>query len=103
MSEKTITHLRDRLFDALDGLADKKNPMDIARAEAIAKVAQALIHSCKVENDYMKLSGEQGSGFMTEQARLPPPGGHEKGDHGDGATTVTPLANGARVIRHRVR
>lgn len=100
MSKKTITHLRDRLFDALDGLADKQNPMDIARAEAIAKVAQALIGSCKVENDYMKISGEQGSGFMAEQLRLPLP---VKGDDGDGATTVTPLAQGARVIRHRLR
>lgn len=100
MSEKNITHLRERLFEALDGLADKQNPMDIERAEAIAKVAQAMIHSCKVENDYMRLSGGEGSGFIPAQPRLPAPGGN--GAVG-GESTVTPLSQGARVIRHRLK
>ncbi len=36
----TIEDLRNRLFAALDGLADKKEPMEIDRARAIADVAR---------------------------------------------------------------
>lgn len=101
MSERNITHLRNHLFDALDGLSDKDHPMDIARAEAIAKVAQAMIHSCKVENDYVKLSGAIGSGFIPELPRaLPAPGVNGAAV---GESTVTSPAPGARVIRHRLR
>lgn len=38
--------------------------MDIARAKAIANVAAAIVNSAKVENEYMKLTGAQGSGFI---------------------------------------
>ena len=38
---KDINDLRDRLFAALDGLADKKEPMDIERARA---------NPCKIKN-----------------------------------------------------
>lgn len=59
-----IEDLRDHLFATLEDLRDKEKPMDIARAKAIANVAAAIVNSAKVENEYMKLTGGQGSGFI---------------------------------------
>lgn len=59
-----VKALRDHLFATLAELRDKTNPMDIARAKAIANVAAAIVNSAKVENEYMKLTGEKGSGFI---------------------------------------
>lgn len=61
---KDISDLRDHLFTALDGLADKQNPMEIERARAIADVAQTIINSAKVEVDRMKISGGIDTGFL---------------------------------------
>ena len=56
MSQKTIDDLRGHLFDTLEALADKNNPMDINRAKAIANVAQTIINSAKVEIDYLRVA-----------------------------------------------
>lgn len=69
-----INELREHLFAALKGLRDEKNPMDVKRAMAIANVAQAVIHSVKVEIDHQKLTGGKGSGFIPEQLETPKPG-----------------------------
>lgn len=61
---KTIADLRDHLFTALEGLADKNKPMEIERARAIADVAQTIINSAKVEVDRMKISGGIDTGFL---------------------------------------
>lgn len=42
--------------------------MDIARAKAIANVAASIVNSAKVENEYMKLTGAPGTGFIPERA-----------------------------------
>ena len=82
MSE-TITDLRKHLFAALRGLTDKENPMDIDRARAVSDLAQTVINTAKVEVDYIRVSGGQGSGFIPEQklalaapaeTKVPPPG-----------------------------
>ncbi len=59
-----VKALREHLFATLEDLRDKTKPMDIARAKAIANVAAAIVNSAKVENEYMKLTGEKGSGFI---------------------------------------
>lgn len=59
-----ISDLRNHLFETLEALKDKENPMDIERAKAVASVAGVIVASAKVENDYMKLSG--GTGFIEE-------------------------------------
>ena len=49
--------------------------MEIARAKAIANVAAAIVNSAKVENEFMKLTGGPGTGFIPEAApALPQPG-----------------------------
>jgi len=54
---KDITDLRSRLFAALDGLADKKEPMEIARAKAIADVARVIVDSAKAEIHLLHATG----------------------------------------------
>lgn len=48
--------------------------MDIERAKAVASVAQVIVDSAKAENDFIKLTGSTGSGFIDKQVALPPPG-----------------------------
>lgn len=61
-----IDNLRDHLFATLEELRDKDKPMEIARAKAIADVAQVIINSATVEVKHMQLTGAQGSGFIPE-------------------------------------
>jgi hypothetical protein len=67
-----IDDLRNVLFETLDDLRDKEKPMEIERAKAIAGVAQVIVDSAKAENDFIKLTGSKGSGFIPKQ--LPPAG-----------------------------
>lgn len=61
---KSIDDVRDRLFDVLDGLANKEAPMALDRAHAICEVAQTIINSAKVEVDFLRVSGNQHSKFL---------------------------------------
>jgi len=70
---ENINDLRAHLFAVLAGLRDKENPMDIERAKAISDVAQVVINSAKVENEFLKLNGsDSGSGFLDTRPALPP-------------------------------
>jgi hypothetical protein len=64
MPKNDITEVREHLFSALRGLTDKDAPMEIERAKAVADVAQTIINSAKVEVDFLKISGGNGSGFI---------------------------------------
>jgi hypothetical protein len=44
-----LSDLRDHLFETLEALKDPEKPMEIARAKAIADVAQTIINSATVE------------------------------------------------------
>lgn len=57
-----IEGLRDRLFSALDGLADEKNPMPIERARAIADVARVIVDSAKAEIQLLHATGAKDAG-----------------------------------------
>ncbi len=59
-----VQALRGLLFDTLRDLRDKEKPMEVDRARAISDVAKVLVESAKVEVDHMKLTGENGSGFI---------------------------------------
>ncbi len=76
---KDLTAVRNALFETLEGLRNKEQPMDLDRARAINEVAGTLIESAKVEVAYMKISGTQGSGFIPETSEptqaLPGPQG----------------------------
>lgn len=68
-----MTDLRNHLFETLEALKDKDQPMDIQRAKAISDVAQTLISSAKVELQFLELMGKDEGGQFFEQPRLSPP------------------------------
>ena len=61
-----IEDLRNHLFTTLEALQDEDNPMDVARAKAIAEVAGVMVESAKAEVKFMEVTGGQGSGFIPE-------------------------------------
>lgn len=90
----TIADLREHLFATLRDLRRKDDPMEIDRARAVSEVAQTIINTAKVEVDHMRVAGGTGSGFIpTATPALPGRQGH---------TSVTQLAPGATVTRHRM-
>ncbi len=56
--------LRGYLFDALKGIQDKDDTTAIARAEATAKVAQAIISGAKLEILHARNTGQKGNDFL---------------------------------------
>ena len=61
-----IEDLRNHLFAALEGLADKDNPMELDRARAIADVGRVIVDSAKAEVHYLEVTGRrEGTGFVT--------------------------------------
>lgn len=59
-----IDQVRSALMATLTDLRDKTNPMDIERAKAVAQVATVLVDTAKVENEYLKITGQVNSGFL---------------------------------------
>jgi hypothetical protein len=57
MPKNSIEDLRNHLFAALEGLADKDEPMDLERAKAVAEVGKILVESAKVEVAFVKATG----------------------------------------------
>lgn len=58
MAKNKLTDLRDHLFETLESLKDKDNPMELDRAKAVCGVAQQIIDSAKVEVDFLEVTGE---------------------------------------------
>lgn len=73
----TIEALREELFGTLRALRNAENPMDIERAKAVVNVADAIIDSAKVEVDYVRATGADGTGFIptNKPKPLPAPNG----------------------------
>jgi len=62
-----ISDLRNHLFSVLEELTDPESTYDIAKAKVVAEVAQVIINSASVENQYLKIiGGTHGSGFIEE-------------------------------------
>lgn len=68
---RDIDTLRNHLFDTLEALRNANNPMDLDRAQRIADVARVIVDSAKAENDYLRITGKTGSGFVPEQPAMP--------------------------------
>jgi len=63
-----ISDLRNHLFSVLEELTDPESTYDIAKAKVVADVAQVIINSASVENQYLKIvGGSQGSGFIEDR------------------------------------
>jgi hypothetical protein len=61
-----ITQVRQALLDTLGDLRNRESPMDIERAKAVASVASVLVDTAKVENEYLRLTGQDRSAFLEE-------------------------------------
>ena len=69
MPNNKLSDLRNHLFAALEGLADKEEPLDPARAKAICEVSQAIINSAKVEIEMVKtLDARSASSFFEQKS-----------------------------------
>jgi hypothetical protein len=66
MSKSThIEAVRQSLMDTLADLRNRENPMDIDRAKAVAHVASVLVDTAKVEIDFLKMTGQDQSSFLS--------------------------------------
>jgi len=66
-----IDDLRNHLFETLEALKDKEDPMDLDRARTVADVARVLVDSAKVEVDFLKVTGGiSGTGFFPDEGEL---------------------------------
>ena len=90
-SPQDIQELRKQLFASLNRLSTtgKIDAAEIERAKMIADTAQVIINSAKVENDFVKIAGGKGSGFIP----LMPP---EKGPQ------LIEQRPGVRITRHKL-
>jgi GMP synthase-like glutamine amidotransferase len=67
MPRNRIDDLRNHLFETLEALKDKDEPMDLDRAKAVAEVAKVLIETAKVEVDFMRVTNStNGTGFLPD-------------------------------------
>lgn len=74
MARNKIEHLRDHLFATLEDLRDKDDPMELDRAETIARVASVIVESAKAESQYLKIvGGGKGTDFIPDSPRNPKP------------------------------
>jgi hypothetical protein len=64
--KKTMSDLRNHLFETLEALKDDEKPMDIDRALAVAEVADKIIETAKVEVSFIKVTGASGEGSFAE-------------------------------------
>jgi len=53
-----IDDLRNHLFETLEALKDKDDPMDLDRARAIADVSRVIVDSAKVEVRFLEVTGQ---------------------------------------------
>jgi hypothetical protein len=62
-----ISDLRNHLFEVIEALKDKHEPMDIERAKAVAAVAQVIVNTATAETKHMQVTGSmQGTGFIPD-------------------------------------
>lgn len=57
--KNSIEDLRNHLFETLEALKDKDNPMEVERARTIAAVAKEITDTARVEVEYAKATGAE--------------------------------------------
>jgi hypothetical protein len=88
MLKNKIVDLRNHLFETLERLLDKDDPLDPVQANAVANVAKVVVETAQVEIDYMRHVSGIGSEFFPSTSR------EEK-------TLVTPATPKALTERQR--
>lgn len=93
MRNPHIDQVRQSLLDTLSDLRNKEQPMDIERAKAVAQVASVLVDTAKVENEYLKITGQDNSKFLEQPV-----------DDSQRITTVaSPFPQVGNITRHRLQ
>jgi hypothetical protein len=93
MRNPHIDQVRQSLLDTLSDLRNKEQPMDIERAKAVAQVASVLVDTAKVENEYLKITGQDNSSFLEQSV-----------DDSQRITTVaSPFPQVGNITRHRLQ
>ena len=98
-----ITELRTHLFDTLRGVKD--GSITTETAQDINATAQAIINTAKVEVDFIKTAGGNGSGFIPCVNTLDRDraiASTATTSTATGTKTVTQLPNGATITRHKL-
>jgi hypothetical protein len=64
MARNKIEDLRNLLFEQIEKLMDDESDVEkeTAKAKAISKLADTIIYSAKVEIDFLKMMGNEGTG-----------------------------------------
>lgn len=63
---KTITDLRDSLFDTIEKV--KSGKLDIETAKAVADLSSVIVASARVEADYIKATGCGRTSFLEDES-----------------------------------
>jgi hypothetical protein len=58
MPKNKLEDLRNHLFETIERLKDKDDPMDVERAKAVASVAGVILDSAKVEIGFMRVTDQ---------------------------------------------
>lgn len=67
-----IEDLRNHLFAQLEKLSDcedKDLDKEIQRSQSMINIAEVLIDSARAENDFLEITGGNGSGFIPSETR----------------------------------
>lgn len=63
-----IDQVRTALLATLADLRDRETPMDLDRAKTVATVASVLVDTARVENEYLKITGQTHGAFLDQPA-----------------------------------
>lgn len=72
MSKKTISDLRNALFETIEAV--KSGKMEIERAKTISDLAQVIVNTAKVEVEFAKATDATGSDFLEMDSVKAPEG-----------------------------
>ena len=77
--KNSMDDLRNHLFETLEALKDKEDPMDLERAKAVCNVSQQLVETAKVEVKFLEVTGEQKASQFLENKKPELPGYQQGG------------------------
>jgi len=101
MTQPTIGDVRDLLFAQMRALSKPDATSEtLDKSRAMAELAQTIINSGKLELDYMKHTGQTGTGFIQ---RIDDDGAEPaKSKTPTGIKTIVTQQNGLRQTTHKL-
>lgn len=100
MTQPTISDVRDLLFAQMRALSrDDATAETLDKSKAMAELAQTIINSGKLELDYMKHTGQMGTGFIQ---RVDEKAEQKTSRTPTGIKTIGTQQNGMRQTTHKL-